>query len=98
MLMIKVEIIGFISRSAEIMETPTTKKKYSYFVINEIDEKGKENFINCYFYGCSDKRTKALQAGKKIIVWGKQNLSLFDKGNGDINININVNVDDVYLL
>jgi single-stranded DNA-binding protein len=96
--MIKAEIIGFITKDAEIKATPTTGKEYAYFVINTIDEKEKESFVKCFFYGCSKKRSKTLIAGKKIIVWGKMNLSLFDKQNGEKDININVNVDDIHLI
>lgn len=95
--MIKVEVIGYINKSAEIRETPT-KKEYAFFVVNEMDEKGHENYIKCFFYGCSKSRCKTLTAGKKIIVWGKQNVSLFEKDNGEKEININVNVTDIHLI
>lgn len=95
--MMKLEAIGYISQSAEIKETPS-KKEYAFFIVNVLDEKGKESFIKCFFYGCSPKRAKTLQSGAKLIVWGRLNLSLFEKTSGDTDININLNVDDIHLI
>lgn len=93
----KLEIIGYISQSAEIKTTPGNKE-YAFFIVNVKDEKGNESFVKCYFYGCSPKRVKALQAGAKLIVWSKLNLSLFEKTSGGTEININLNVDDIHLI
>lgn len=93
--MFKVEIIGYVTESAVIKTTPA-RKEYVFFIINEKDEKGKESFIKCYYYGCSKDRCKSIQAGKKIIVWGRQNLSIFEKDNGEREINININVTEIY--
>lgn len=95
--MLKLEVIGYISQSAEIKQTPA-KKEYAFFIVNTIDEKGNESFIKCFFYGCSANRSKTLKSGSKIIVWGKLNLSFFDKKDGTKEININLNVDDVHLI
>jgi single-stranded DNA-binding protein len=93
--MIRTEIIGFISKDAEMRTTPGGKE-YAFFTVVAKDEKEKEYFYKCYLYGCSERRCKSLKLGIEVSVWGKQNVSIFEKDNGEKEINFNLNVDDIH--
>jgi len=89
--MIISEIIGYVSKDAEMRES-ATKKSYAFFTVIAADEKGKDHFFKCYLYGCSEKRCKAIKSGLNVNVWGKLTVSLFKKDNGEYDINLNLNV------
>lgn len=94
-IMIISQVIGSISTDAEMKTTPS-KKEYAYFIVKSKNEKEAITFVKCYMYGCSAARLKTLKAGSKVVVMGTQNVSLFDKDNGEKEINININVDKLY--
>jgi single-stranded DNA-binding protein len=93
--MIRIEIIGFISKDAEMRTTPSGKD-YAFFTVVAKDEKDKEYFFKCYLYGCSERRCKSLISGIEVSIWGRQNVSIFNKDNGEYEINFNLNVDDIH--
>lgn len=95
--MIISQVIGIIVREAEMKKIPNTQKEYAFFIVVSKDEKERETFVKCYLYGCSKPRFKTLKVGTKIIVWGRQNVNIFKKENGETEININLNVTETYL-
>ena len=90
--------MGYISQDAVSKTTPTSNKEYAFFIVVSKDDKNKDTYVRCYLYGCSPKRLKTLTTGTKVIVYGEQNVSLFNKDNGESDINININVDKLYFI
>lgn len=96
--MIFSQVVGYITQDAVNKVTPSTKKEYAFFIVVSKDDKNKDTFVRCYLYGCSDKRLKTLTVGTKVIIYGEQNVSLFQKDNGESDINININVDKLLFI